>query len=65
MNWQRIGETWTLLHDGNRLAEVVCDDDGTWQWWRYTTIKEHGIPPASGREPSRREAMKRAATGIK
>ena len=51
--------------DGERLAEVVRrDDDGTWQWWRYTSIERDGVPAAKGREPSRREAMKRAATGI-
>ena len=64
MNWRRNGNTWTLNKHDRPLAEVVLDEnDGWYQWWRYTTIREHDIPPA-GREPARRDAMKKAASGL-
>jgi hypothetical protein len=64
-NAHRDPAEWHLIGPGGKLlAAVVCQDDGSWRWDRFTTIGEQGLPPASGREPSRRWAQRRAAGSL-
>lgn len=66
--WQRAGvepSRWELRDPaGNLVAEVLELPNGEWRWNRVTTIREHGLPPATGIEPSRREAQRRAAAAL-
>lgn len=61
--WQDTGRDpacWVLKIVNKVVAEVQRDDNGEWRWQRTTTLAEHGLPPASGRTTSRREAQKKA-----
>jgi hypothetical protein len=68
MKWEhnsRRLDCWLLLSiDGQELAEVQREDDGTWLWWRRTSIDKHGVPPANGREAGRQDAMRMAQQGL-
>lgn len=63
--WERAGidpSRWELRDGADTIAEVLELPNGEWRWYRHTSIKTHGIPPGSGREPSRREAQRRATS---
>jgi hypothetical protein len=49
-----------VLEIGGKLLAEVQQQDNEWRWQRFSTIAEHGLPPAGGRASSRRDAQKKA-----
>jgi hypothetical protein len=65
MRWVTAPSGQWRLMDRDRLIAEVQQDNGTFPWQRYTTLAEHGVVPAAGREDSKKEAMRQAARGLK
>jgi len=65
MQWTKSPAGDLRLMDGPRVvAEVQRLADGRFLWQRFTSIDDDGVPPAKGREGTKREAMQKAASGL-
>ena len=68
MNWAKETDdppTWVIRHGGRILAQVQHNArNGNYRWHRYTSIDEHGTPPASGWCSDKQDAMKKASVGL-
>jgi hypothetical protein len=67
MSWQKVQsdpQVWKFIVDDRVIAEVSFQQGNAWQWFRFTTVSQDGVPGARGCEESRAMAQREAMRGV-